>query len=239
MPELTLVTFNTHYGRRAKRDGCTPYDLGAVLDELADADVLAIQEVWRPDGETSAVDAFAARHGYDERGLVFGRASVARRWPGMKDDGEGTIGLSVLSRLPMRAVGEPAVGPTWRDPAPDRRVVQVEVDVDGTPLQLVAVHISSQLPYAPPMQLRRLARVLDGVPGPAVLTGDCNFWGPPASMCLPGWRRGVRGRTWPAHRPHSQIDHVFLRGGVQALSGEVLPDSGSDHRPVRVKLRVG
>ena len=72
-----------------------------------------------------------------------------------------------------------------------------------------------------------------------MLTGDCNFWGPPASMCLPGWRRGVRGRTWPAHRPHSQIDHVFLRGGVQALSGEVLPDSASDHRPVRVKLRVG
>ena len=107
---------------------------------------------------------FAARHGYDERGLVFGRASVARRWPGMKDDGEGTIGLSVLSRLPMRAVGEPAVGPTWRDPVPDRRVVHVEVDVDGTPLQLVAVHISSQLPYAPPMQLRRL--------GPGCSTGS-------------------------------------------------------------------
>ena len=232
MPELTLVTFNTHYGRRAKRDGCTPYDLGAVLDELADADVLAIQEVWRPDGETSAVDVFAARHGYDERGLVFGRASVARRWPGMKDDGEGTIGLSVLSRLPMRAVGEPAVGPTWRDPAPDRRVVHVEVDVDGTPLQLVAVHISSQLPYGPPMQLRRLARLLDGVPGPAVLTGDCNFWGPPASMLSPRLAaRRCAAAPGPRTGRTARSTTCSSRGGVHALSGEVLPDSAPTTGP--------
>jgi endonuclease/exonuclease/phosphatase (EEP) superfamily protein YafD len=64
-----------------------------------------------------------------------------------------------------------------------------------------------------------------------------NFWGPPAAALLPGWRRAVRGRTWPAHRPHSQIDHVLVRDDVEALGGEVLPDVGSDHRPLRVTLR--
>jgi endonuclease/exonuclease/phosphatase family metal-dependent hydrolase len=57
---------------------------------------------------------------------------------------------------------------------------------------------------------------------------------------LPGWRRTVRGRTWPAGRPHSQIDHILARAadGTEALHGEVLPPLGSDHRAVRATLRV-
>ena len=239
MPEITLTSFNTHYGVRPPRAGCRPYDLAATLAGFADSDVLAIQEDWRPDTGPSAIDDFATEHGYDVRSRVFGRASLQRRWPGFAADGEGTVGIAVLSRLPMRDVGEPLVGPTWRDPVKDRRMLAVEVDVGGTPLQVVCVHLSSKLPHAPPIQLRKLARAIGPVDGAAVMTGDCNFWGPPASMCLPGWTRAVRGRTWPAHRPHSQIDHVFLRGGVTAVTGEVLGESGSDHRPVRVRLRVG
>ena len=239
MPELELVTFNTHYGRRPPRARCVPYDLASVLDGFATADVLSIQEVWRPDGAPCIVEDFAARHGYEMCEVVFGRASVHRRWPGFVPEGEGTVGIAVLSRLPMNRADGPIVGPTWRDPVRAREMIDVEVDVHGTPLRVVGVHLTSRLPYGPPIQLRRLSRQLDGAVSPAVLTGDCNFWGPPAEQFLPGWTRGVRGRSWPAHRPHSQIDHVFLRGGVQVVDGEVLGDVGSDHRPVRVTLRVG
>jgi endonuclease/exonuclease/phosphatase family metal-dependent hydrolase len=55
---------------------------------------------------------------------------------------------------------------------------------------------------------------------------------------LPGWRRAVFGRSWPAHRPHSQIDHVLVRDDVTVLSGEVLGATPSDHRPIRARLRV-
>jgi endonuclease/exonuclease/phosphatase family metal-dependent hydrolase len=54
---------------------------------------------------------------------------------------------------------------------------------------------------------------------------------------MPGWRRAVVGRTWPAWRPHSQIDHILVRGALQPVRGEVLPHGGSDHRPVRAELR--
>ena len=53
-----------------------------------------------------------------------------------------------------------------------------------------------------------------------------------------GWDRPVRGRTFPARRPHSQIDHVLVRGGIQALEGEVLAETPSDHRPIRARLRL-
>ncbi len=73
-----------------------------------------------------------------------------------------------------------------------------------------------------------------------MVAGDCNFWGPPVTALLRGWRRAVTGRTWPARAPHSQIDHVLVRpADVQVLDGAVLPDTGgSDHRPVRAVLRV-
>jgi endonuclease/exonuclease/phosphatase (EEP) superfamily protein YafD len=51
--------------------------------------------------------------------------------------------------------------------------------------------------------------------------------------------RTVRGRTWPAGRPHSQIDHILVRPGTEVVEAEVLPAVGSDHRPVRATLRVG
>ena len=70
----------------------------------------------------------------------------------------------------------------------------------GRPVRLVAVHLTSRLPHGPPLQLRRLARALPPPGTPAVVAGDCNFWGPGVEALLPGWRRAVRGRTWPARR---------------------------------------
>jgi endonuclease/exonuclease/phosphatase family metal-dependent hydrolase len=238
MAELTLVSFNTHYGLRPLRNNCGPYDLAAALESLGKPDVFVIQEFWRPDGEFGVVDDFAAEHRYTQYEVTFSRATIKRRWPHAAADGEGTYGLAVLSRLPATLVGTPAVGPLWGDPAPKRQIVHLEVRADDTPFDLVGVHLTSRLPYGPPIQLRRLAHVLPPPGRPAVVAGDCNFWGPPTSMLLPGWRRVVRGRTWPAPRPHSQIDHVFVRGSVDVLDARVLEPVGSDHLPVRVHLRI-
>jgi len=63
-----------------------------------------------------------------------------------------------------------------------------------------------------------------------------NLWGPFVARLLPGWRRTVRGRTWPAWRPHSQLDQVLVRGPLTFCGGDVLPAAGSDHRAVRADL---
>ena len=161
-------------------------------------------------------------------------------WPHLVKRGpsSGTRTLSVITRFPVRHRRELPVGRVVGDPARARAALQLELDVDGRPLQLVAVHLTSRLPHGPPLQLTRLRPQLPEAPPPALLAGDFNFWGPPVRALLPGWRRAVVGRTWPARLPHSQIDHVLVRGDVTVLSGEVLADVGSDHRPVRVRLAV-
>jgi len=238
MATLSLVTFNTHYGLGAPRAGARPYDLGAVLVDLA-ADVMIIQEVWRPDSRHGIVDAFAEASGYAMHHVATGRATDTGRWPHHDPAGRGTVGTAILTRIPAHPMPSVRVGPTPGDPAPARELPQVEISVDGArPLRVVGVHLTSRLPHGPVIQLRRLARQLPVAGTPTVVAGDCNFWGPPARALLrDGWRRGVTGRTWPASRPHSQIDHVFTRPDDMAVTRPaVLEACGSDHRPVRVQL---
>jgi endonuclease/exonuclease/phosphatase family metal-dependent hydrolase len=237
---LTLVTFNTHYGvRPARRPPAEAYDIERALRGFR-ADVIVLQEVWRPDRRSGPVDAAAAALGYDVHYQPTGPATADARWPHLTRSGSGESGIAVLTRLSVRRIGAPAVGPTLGDPAPCRRVLDVELDVAGEQLRLVAVHLTSRLPHGPPLQLRRLRALLPPAGTATVVAGDCNFWGPGVEALLPGWHRGVRGRTWPSRAPHSQIDHVLTRvGEVHATSGCVLDDVGSDHRPVRVQLAVG
>lgn len=212
------------------------YDLAGSLAGL-DADIIIAQEAFRPDEGTSALDEAAARLGFEQREVMFGRASLAP-WPHICSGGGGQVGLAVLSRYPIRRWTEVPVRPVPFDPAPSRQALHVEVDIDGQPLDVVGVHLTSRLPHGPAMQLRHLRPQLPHAGRPAVVAGDFNFWGPPVVGMLEGWRRAVRGRTWPAERPRNQIDHVLVRGGVEVLGGEVLDDVGSDHRPVRTRLRI-
>jgi endonuclease/exonuclease/phosphatase family metal-dependent hydrolase len=239
MPELTLASFNTHAGVQARRNGaCAPYDLESVLLGI-DADVIVVQESWTPDGETPAVRRVADALGAALFELPFGRARLDP-WPHVPRDGNGsgTVGLAIISRLPAELLGTFHLGKVAGDPTPERGGLHVLLDVGGTAVDLVGVHLTSRLPYGPPMQLRRLRRQFPDTDRPAIVAGDCNFWGPGVQTFLPGWKRTVRGRTWPASRPHSQIDHILVRNGIEVVAAGVLPAVGSDHRPVRATLRV-
>ncbi len=241
MPGLSLASFNTHYGvRPSRRAQPRTYDMVAALASL-EADVVVVQELWRPDGRRGAVDDAAAELGYEVAYERTSAATLGRHWPHLVPAGEGESGIAVLSRLPVRRIGAITVGPTPGDPAPVRTALDVELEVGSHRLRLVAVHLTSRLPHGPVLQLRRLAPLLPPPGTPAVVAGDCNFWGPGVVGLLPGWRRTVRGRTWPARAPHSQIDHVLVRpdDGVRASGGRVLPGVGSDHLPVRVTLALG
>ena len=240
MPELKITSFNCHAGLQARRNGvCEPYHLGAVLRGF-DADVIVVQESWTPDGGTAAVREVGDAIGAEVFELRFGRARL-EPWPHVPRDGSGVgeVGLAIVSRIPAAVRGRLSVGTVPGDPTPERGGLHVVLDVDGTAVDLVGVHLTSRLPHGPPIQMARLLPQLPPPGRPAVIAGDHNFWGPGVVTFLRGWQRAVRGRTWPASRPHSQIDHILVRSDTQVVRGEVLPDVGSDHRPVRAVLRFG
>jgi endonuclease/exonuclease/phosphatase family metal-dependent hydrolase len=142
----------------------------------------------------------------------------------------------VLSRLPLLASASIDLGTLPRDPARRGAIVAL-VDVGGDELTVVGTHLS-HLTHGSILQLLRLRRRLPRRRLPAVLAGDMNLWGPPLSAMLPGWRRAVRGRTWPARFPLAQLDHILVTPPVEVTSAEVLAPGGSDHRAVRASLAL-
>jgi len=71
-----------------------------------------------------------------------------------------------------------------------------------------------------------------------IVVGDLNMWGPVVRRDTTPLRSAVRGRTFPAKRPHSQIDHLLVSSQVEVLRSQVLPEMGSDHRAIRANLQA-
>ncbi len=87
-------------------------------------------------------------------------------------------------------------------------------------------------------QVRRVDRALVEIGGPSVIAGDLNMWGPVVGLAVPRRTRAVRGRTWPARHPHSQIDHLWIDDRLAAVDAGVAPATESDHRPIWARLEV-
>ncbi len=203
-----------------------------------DADVVVVLESWREHDGRGIVDELAG-DGYGIETLEFTTLDISHRRARHAVPGDGLWELAVCSRFPVRARRELPIGRIPGDPAGPRSALVLTLDIDGIEVDLVAVHVSSRLwALAPVRHLRALRPQLPANGRRAIVAGDCNLWGPPVEALLPGWRRAIRGRTYPAHRPHSQIDHVLVRDDVSVRWGEVLAETPSDHRPVRARLQV-
>jgi endonuclease/exonuclease/phosphatase family metal-dependent hydrolase len=235
MGQLTVATFNTHWG--VHRNGRS-FDV--VRPALAlDADVLVLQEVWRPNGGPCFVDPIAACMGASVHEAVFmsdhnpARPKQLHPPPGRP----GTCGISVLSRLPVEQVIEVEVPRAHGDVVHQRRSLLVTVTVGDQRVTVAGMHASHRLWGSLP-QVRRVDHALAAQGGPSVIAGDLNMWGPVVGLAVPDRTRAVIGRTWPGRHPHSQIDHLWIDDGLRALDGGVAPANGSDHRPVWARLEV-
>jgi endonuclease/exonuclease/phosphatase family metal-dependent hydrolase len=232
---IGLGSVNLHCG--LDRHGHS-YSPATAIGALG-TDVILVQENWRPHGRDSIARRAADAHGYHhvaELDLVPDTALAdmrITRWP--VPDESGAWGIAVLSRLPWREYTTVALGAAPGDVAGQRRaqVVEIPVGAEGT-LRVVNTHLTHKLPYGPG-QLRRLIRALDGADVPTVIGGDLNMCRPTVHLAAP-YRPAVRGRTWPAHRPVAQIDHLLAGPGAEFRDAEVVAEVGSDHRPIRATI---
>ena len=266
VPELSVASFNTHAGmdgwgrpydlvdacRRLDADVIVLQETFAPLDKSSQADELAAALGYTP-VELPLARAWRRKEGiwhgqgWEPR-KVLSSTFKALRVGGRVDTGrradlagyeQGTWGLAVLSRPRIVSTEALQLGRLKRD-FTQRGALVVTLDVDGTDPEgnftIVGTH-AAHLSAGSPVQIRRLHRQLPGGDSPAAVAGAKNLWGPTTSLLLPGWRRAVRGRTWPAWRPHSQPDHIFVNRAVTVVDGKVVVTGNSDHRAVRAHLR--
>ncbi|HUD68987.1 MAG TPA: endonuclease/exonuclease/phosphatase family protein [Acidimicrobiales bacterium] len=151
--------------------------------------------------------------------------------------GEWCIGI--VTRLPVISTEVLELAPLARDRA-RRRLVALELDAGNGVLRCFAVH-GAHLSHGSLGQYRELVGHLNDrldADSAAVFGGDLNCWGPIARRVLRGWRQAARGATWPSWRPHSQLDHLFVHGPIEVVSGGVLDRRSSDHRPAQASIVV-
>jgi endonuclease/exonuclease/phosphatase family metal-dependent hydrolase len=239
MSELTLGSLNLHMGRGWDGHDAAFYDVVAAAKEV-DTDVLVLQEAWVPDDEEGQILDIAAACDYrvaatfsEARATCHDQVRLAAREGPV---GDGDWAVAVLSRLPVRHAEVHRLEPQLRRDPARRAVLRVTVDVGGRPFTVCGTHLP--LLKDPVWRIARSLRAaLGAATEAAAFAGDMNMWGWCVDRLVPrGWRRVVRGRTYPAHRPHSQTDHVLVTRVVEAVEAEVVPQVMSDHRPIRVRL---
>jgi endonuclease/exonuclease/phosphatase family metal-dependent hydrolase len=212
-----------------------------------DAITCALAEGRRARPDPDANDRWMPRHGlrsgknalfFDSERPYSAEVSHGERFTGAE---HGTWGIAVLTRRGLTVDGSRILHlPRLARDRVRRAAIVVDLTVEGRPISVVGTHMShlqfgSHRHYA---ALKRRLRLPAEARHDAVLLGDMNLWGPPVRIFLPEWHRAVKGATWPTGNPHSQIDHILVRGDIRIVSGEVCADSGSDHRPVRAELAL-
>jgi endonuclease/exonuclease/phosphatase family metal-dependent hydrolase len=235
--EISVASINLHCG--LTRDGAG-YSVSDAVGEL-DADVVLVQENWRPGGDDSLARRAAAAHGY--RGVIefdlVADTSLAdlRIIRGPVPDENGAWGLAILSRVPWQEYATVSLDRAPRDLGGERFAQIVELPMGGNAvLRVVNTHLTYRLAYGP-AQVRRLMARLAMRQMPTVIGGDLNMCRPTIALAAP-YRPAVSGRTWPAHRPIAQIDHLLVGPGVDVRDSTVTAELGSDHRAVRATVSL-
>jgi endonuclease/exonuclease/phosphatase family metal-dependent hydrolase len=229
---ITLASLNLHGGMTSHG---APFDVAEACYRLK-ADVITLQEAWRPEERPDAVTEVAAALGAEVRHRGLARDTSRARLGVGTDEGRGTWGLAVLTMLPVIGYHEIELGRAPGDRISRAAQVLTLATPGGAVLRVVNTHLTHR--YTSPVQLALLVRRLAGSNLPTVLAGDLNM-PRPATLVARGYRSVVCGRTFPAGRPLIQLDHMLLRGAVSASETEVLEPVGSDHLPIRARLGLG
>ena len=229
--ETILASLNTHGGRRADR---RPYDLEAACRQFK-ADIIVLQEVWQRRGEPDPIGEIAPALGAEPlwtnliRDVDLDSVGIA------PERARGRWGLATLTTAPVLGFEVTDLGRIPGDLVP-RAAQLVTIGLPGGgSLRIVNTHLTYRL--LSPVQLVRLVRRLAADDIPTVIAGDLNMPLPVTGLAA-GYAPAVSGRTYPAHRPLLQLDHILASRRVARCGGEVLPPVGSDHLPVRARLQL-
>ncbi len=250
---MRLVTFNILSGR-------SPDDQRVDVERYAEsirslgADVLALQEVDRNQPRSENVDlttVAAEAMGADEHRFVAALNGSPGTWiaaTGEEQPDAAAYGVALLSRYPVtgwevvRLAPVPGQVPMWwrgsRWPSlvrdEPRVAVAATVQAPGGTVTVVNTHLSF-LRWWNGRQLRSLVAALDHVDGPVVLVGDLNQL-PGRARRTTGMRPLAEHRTFPAHRPVEQIDHVLTNADLRVTHSEARRLPMSDHLALIVDL---
>lgn len=236
--QLTVMTYNIASAV------VTDNELDPIADaiELQRADIVGMQEVDR---------SWSRSDSLDQAGELALRLGMGFQFDPVLDcssldydnDGECRYGTAVLSRFPLRAGAVRDYRLPQVAAEEPRGMGQVGVNVAGRNLTVLNTHVSD-VPAARRAQVRAILRIVSGIRGPFVLTGDFNARPTSPEMRLLRTRMRDAAQLARVSRPtvgNTRVDYVWVSRGITVLSARVPTAAAyrlSDHRPLIVRLRI-
>ncbi|MBL0218569.1 MAG: endonuclease/exonuclease/phosphatase family protein [Myxococcales bacterium] len=196
---LRVVTYNFEYG--PDPDGLA----AALLDTpaLATAGVVLVQEVESYPAEGRSRTAIVADQ------LGFNYVYVPARE--VKDG--GTHGLSILSAFPITDVSKMDLRES-ANKSQHRIAIQATIDVDGTPVHVIDVHLDTKLNTA--QRIAQLSPIVMSAPETTLIAGDFNM----------SWVEWVDGKL-PVLSSTRASDQAPVVDGYMRDQGFETPTAGS------------
>ena len=223
--EITVATYNVHrwIGRNGRRMP-DPSQAEFVLSELG-ADVIALQEVLRPEGDEGVLEEISDRLGLH---VAF---AAARRHK------KGELGNAILSRWPIQSASTLDISHSRIE---RRSAVAARFSGAMGRFAVIATHLS----LVDRTRKRQVQSLLGhpelAVKGPAILMGDMIAWrNCKASRVLDEELDKHHNFEWPASFPSTKpmlaLDRIYARGAhvskVWTHDSETAR-TASDHLPV-------
>lgn len=246
MKTLRLMTYNVHR--------CVGTDRKLDVERVAEViaaerpDVVALQEL----------DVLRARtKGVDQAHRLAELLKMSFHFHPAMTVEEELYGDAILTALPERRIKARGLPLYKRVPGLEPRgALWVEVDVDGTKVQIINTHLG----LVPQEQKRQAAALLgpdwmgaDEWLAPGIVLGDFNATPYSATYRMlrtalrdaqaptPSWPRAATS-TFPSNFPFMRIDHVFMTKGLETVGVRSPFDArarvASDHLPLVVELEI-
>ncbi len=227
--KLRVMTFNTQHCLNyvTKR---IDYDVMAAAIASCAPDIVALNEM-RGAGNGEGYE--------DQVGILAEKTGMQGFFAEAIRFKEGPYGNGLLSHFPILSyevipIPVPEVK-HYGGYYEDRCLLKAEIDIEGTPLTVLVIHVGLN----PDEAERAISTVLENLPNErCVLMGDFNLT--PDSPYIAKIRERMQDaaecasedmKSFPSDAPEKKIDYVFVSSDIKILHAEIPEIVASDHRP--------
>jgi endonuclease/exonuclease/phosphatase family metal-dependent hydrolase len=230
------MTFNIHVGVGMDKK----LDLKRIADVInrESPDLVGLQEVDRGVKRTEGKDEIAELAKLTRMDFSFAHNL---------DYQGGQYGVAILSRhLIQRADHQKYENKRETE---RRGMLRAEIEVDGKKINFVTTHLDYQYDDGRLFETEQLLRLLEGIPGQLIVTGDFNdepIGGAYKLMLMKFddvWIQSKAkgaGLTFPADKPVKRIDYIFCRSAdrTRVKKAWVVETLASDHLPLMAEVEI-
>ena len=233
---LRVMTFNIHVGVGMDKK----LDLARIADVInrERPDLVGLQEVDRGVERTERKDEIAELAKLTRMDFSFAQNL---------DYQGGQYGVAILSRYLIQHADHQKY--ENKRETERRGMLRAELEVDGKKINFVTTHLDYQYEDGRLFETEQLLRMLDGVPGSLIVSGDFND--EPAGSAYKlmstkfddAWLQSKpkgTGFSFPADKPVKRIDYIFCRTSdrIRVKKAWIVETLASDHLPLMAEVEI-